>query len=279
MSAYSVYTITCADNQRDILLALLADAGMDSFEETDHGLLAYARSDGGVDWATVLNELRETVAFTYEVSALADKNWNAEWESQFQPIQIGQRLLIRASFHPTQPGIERELVIDPKMAFGTGHHATTYMMCERILDYFADGKQGGASVLDYGSGTGVLAILAKQVGAGRVDAVDIERPAYESTLENAERNGVTLGHVVHGQLDDVPVGKPYDLVVANINRNVLLATGGALYERLRAGGTAYLSGILDQDAELLTERMQLLGFRHVQTYARDAWRCFAFERD
>ena len=253
---------------------------MEAFEQYEQLLTAYVPEGTDVDWEVVLAELQIRIPFAYDMQRLPQRNWNAEWERGFAPIRIGERLVVRASFHPPQAGVGRELIIDPKMAFGTGHHATTHMMCELVLDYFASRAEPRAvQVLDYGSGTGVLAILAKQLGAGRVDAVDIERPAYESTLENAAQNGVELDRVVYGELHDVPLGKLYDLVVANINRNVLLATGGALYERLRAGGTALVSGILEQDAERLTDHWRQLGFRHRQTVYTDDWRAFCFERD
>ncbi|WP_420460359.1 50S ribosomal protein L11 methyltransferase [Neolewinella sp.] len=280
MPDYTIYTLVCSEEHRELLIALLADAGMEAFEETQEVLIAYAADAVGTDWPAVFREVQQRIPFAFEARRLEQRNWNAEWERDFAPIRIGERLAIRASFHPPQAGVTRELVIDPKMAFGTGHHATTHMMCELLLDYFAAQPQPqGVSVLDYGSGTGVLAILAKQLGAQRVDAVDIEQPAYESTLENAVQNGVELNEVVHGELSDVPIGKPYDLVLANINRNVLLASGGALYGRLRVGGTALLSGVLAQDAAGLIDHLQQLGFRHRQTAAVDDWRAFAFERD
>ena len=280
MPDYTTYTLVCAEEHREILIALLADEGMEAFEETEQVLVAYAAVASTTDWPASFRELQQRIPFAYEARRLEQRNWNAEWERNFAPIRIGRRLAIRASFHAPQAGVERELVIDPRMAFGTGHHATTHMMCELILDYFdVHPAQEGLSVLDYGSGTGVLAILAKQLGAGRVDAVDIERPAYESTLENAVQNGVELDEVVCGELADMLIGKPYDLVVANINRNVLLVNGGALYERLRVGGTALLSGILAQDAERLSDHWQQLGFSHDRTVALDDWRAFSFERD
>ena len=279
MPDYTTYTLVCAEEHREMLIALLADEGMEAFEETEEVLVAYAAEDSTTDWPATFRALQQRIPFAYEARRLEQRNWNAEWEHNFAPIRIGRRLAIRASFHAPQAGVARELVIDPKMAFGTGHHATTHMMCELLLDYFAvQSEPDTVSVLDYGSGTGVLAILAKQLGAGRVDAVDIERPAYESTLENAVKNGVELDEVVCGELADVPIGKPYDLVVANINRNVLLATGGALYERLAVGGTALLSGILAQDAVLLTEHFRDLGFLHRRTAKLDVWRALAFQR-
>ena len=276
---YRVFQLTCAPKLNEVLIAYLADAGFDSFAETEEGISAYATETEHKHWVEVLHELKGRYAFTFTSESLPEKNWNEVWESQFEPIRIEDRLLIRASFHPAATGVEHELVIDPKMAFGTGHHATTYMMCERVMDYFSRRELKSVRVLDYGSGTGVLAILAKRFGAEVVDAVDIEFPAYESTLENAAGNGVKLDAVVHGQLHDVPPGNPYDLIVANINRNVLLETGGALYKRLGAGGTALMSGILEQDERLLVNHMQEVGFRHRATYARGDWRAFDFARD
>ncbi|MEM9529172.1 MAG: 50S ribosomal protein L11 methyltransferase, partial [Bacteroidota bacterium] len=206
--------------------------------------------------------------------ALEDKNWNEEWERQFTPINIGSRLRIRADFHDPDPTVERELIITPKMAFGTGHHATTHMMCELLLEH----SLSGVKVLDYGSGTGVLAILAKQLGAGPVDAVDIESWSAENTQENAARNGVTLNQVIHGELKDVPLGVAYDLILANINRNVILATAESLYDRLRLGGTILFSGILAQDEELLVASLTDTGFLHQATRSRSDWRAFVFTR-
>lgn len=276
---YLRYTLYCSESHTEILIALLADAGFDSFEETETGIEAYAENAGARKWATVLAELQQRYPFTFSTEPVPDKNWNAEWESHFEPIRIDDRLLIRASFHKRQPGIGREIVIDPKMAFGTGHHATTYLMCELLLDYFSDvATPQSMRVLDYGSGTGVLALLAKQLGANEVEAVDVERPAYESTLENAALNGVKFDLVVHGQLTDVPLGRPYDLVLANINRNVLLDTGAALHIRLNAGGRTFMSGVLAGDEALLVNHMQSVGFQHLETRARDDWRAFVFTR-
>ncbi len=277
---YRVFHLSCTPELSEILTAFLADAGFDSFAETEDGLDAYATDAQIATWLNVLHELNGQFDFTYRSEVLPDKNWNEVWERQFQPIRIGDRLLIRASFHPADATVAQELVIDPKMAFGTGHHATTYMMCEQVMDFFARRDAGkSVRVLDYGSGTGVLAILAKRLGAAEVDAVDIEAPAYESTLENAGSNGVQLDEVVHGELSDVPDGNPYDLVVANINRNVLLETGEALYHRLGAGGTALMSGVLEQDERMLVGHMQGVGFRHRATFARGDWRAFDFTRD
>lgn len=273
------YSLSNTPDLHPILVAFLGEAGFDSFQETDEGLLVFGEADRHAEWQKVLAEYGERFDFTYTWEALEDRNWNEEWESNFSPIRVGERLLIRADFHPADGTVEQELVITPKMAFGTGHHATTYMMCELLFEYFHGGAHAGCRVLDYGSGTGVLAILAKRLGAGPVDAVDIEEPAAESTAENAATNGVQLNHVVHGQLHDVPAGPAYDLLLANINRNVILATADALYERLKPGGTVFFSGILAQDEDLLTQRLKDVGFQHQDTRRREDWRAFTFTRD
>ncbi len=271
---FTRYTLAAPADLHDILIALLADAGFDSFEETDDELLAFAPAADRETALATLAVLSRQFDFSFTHEPVEERNWNEVWESQFDPIRIGTKLLIRASFHPPEPGMERELVIDPKMAFGTGHHATTHMMCELLFDHEVD----GAVVLDYGAGTGVLALLAKQLGAAYVDAVDIEAPAAESTRENAELNGISLDRIVHGVLEDVPADKPYDLILANINRNVILATADALYERLLPGGLVFFSGILDRDEQLLTDHLSALGFRHLDTRMRLDWRAFVFTR-
>nr|WP_256366174.1 50S ribosomal protein L11 methyltransferase [Lewinella sp. W8] len=271
---YHQYDLTTSQELVPILIAFLGDAGFDSFEETDAGLSAFALSADHERWVRVLEGLRATYPFDYRFAELPEKNWNAVWESQFQPLSVADRLFIRADFHDPHPDISQELVITPKMAFGTGHHATTYMMCELLLEH----PPAGVRVLDYGSGTGVLAILAARLGAGPVDAVDIEAPSAENTAENARRNDVTLRHIIHGTLDDVPDGPPYDLILANINRNVILATADTLYERLEPGGRALFSGILAKDESLLVHHLTQLGFRHLETRQREDWRAFVFTR-
>lgn len=269
------YRLTNSPDIHDVLVALLGDAGFDSFQETEEGLLAFGDADQHEVWLATLDRYAVQFGFTYRWEPLEERNWNAEWERNFTPIRVGERLLIRADFHAADPRVEQELIITPKMAFGTGHHATTYMMCELLFAH----EVARTRVLDYGSGTGVLAILAKRLGAAYVDAVDIEPPSAESTAENAAANGVILDQVVLGELHDVPVGAPYDLILANINRNVILATATALYERLKPGGTVFFSGILAQDEQLLVERLTNTGFQHQETRHRDDWRAFIFTRE
>jgi ribosomal protein L11 methyltransferase len=272
---FQQYTLANDPALNEVLVAFLSEAGFDSFQETNAGLLAFAPAADHARWVRELDELATRFAYTYTSKPLEDKNWNEEWEKQFQPLQIGDRLYIRADFHAPHPNIEQELIITPKMAFGTGHHPTTHMMCELLFAQNLSGKH----VFDYGSGTGVLAILAKRLGAAKADAVDIESWSAENTLENARRNGVTVDRIVHGTLEDVPAGAPYDLILANINRNVILTTAEALYQRLRRGGTVLFSGILEADEQLLVDRLSSIGFIHQETRKRADWRAFVFTRN
>ena len=274
---YTLYTLRPRDPAHtELLVALLAEAGFEAFEEREEQLLAYALTDAHRANLAALEKQRERLPFTFTHEVQEERNWNEVWEGQFHPIRIGDRLLIRAGFHPPEAGFEQELVIDPKMAFGTGHHATTHMMCELLFDY--RDRVAGARSLDYGCGTGVLAILGKKLGGGAAGAVDIEAPSYENTIENAATNGVLLEEVIHGTLEDVPRGAPYDLILANINRNVILATAGSLYKRLRPGGLVFVSGILERDEDLIVERLTRAGFDHHDTRSRADWRAFVFSR-
>ncbi|MEO0788879.1 MAG: 50S ribosomal protein L11 methyltransferase [Bacteroidota bacterium] len=181
----------------DELVALLSLAGFEGFEQTEGILDAYLPEDRVEEATSWLKSIQQTHDFTYTVAPLPDKNWNAEWEANFSPIQIGDWLGIRAGFHEPMDGLEMEIIIDPKMAFGTGHHATTHMVC----DLMKEESWAGKSVFDYGCGTGILSIVAKKLGAAYVAAIDIETASYENTLENAETNGVELDRVFCGDLE------------------------------------------------------------------------------
>ena len=276
---YTVYSIRCASSVGEIIIALLADAGFDSFEETDEGVTAYAPSVNAAAHIEKLEELSDRFQFTYGHEEMETRNWNEVWESSFSPIRVGDRLAIRATFHPAFIDVEHDLVIDPKMSFGTGHHATTHMMCELLLEYISDASEAPRRVLDYGCGTGVLGILSLRLGAQTVDAVDIEEWAVENSEENAQANGVRFNRLKVGTLTEILTGKPYDLVLANINRNVLLDSGEALWKNIRNGGRAFLSGILQHDEKMVVDHYRRLGFTHLRTVAREDWRALELLRE
>lgn len=270
---YFQYMVEVAPEWRDVLLALFSQMAFESFEETGNGFLAFLPPDA--DRSTLeenLNELQRRYPFRYEVEQLPDRNWNTVWESNFQPIRVGDFCGVRADFHPEMEGVRYEVVINPKMAFGTGHHETTFMMMQ--LMETIDFREAG--VLDYGCGTGILAILAAKMGARRVEAVDIEAAAFENTRENAVLNAVSSRiKAVHGTLEDCS-SKLYDIVLANINRNVILASLPALYEKISPAGTLLVSGILLSDEMLVSAKARALGFQEKARTERGEWCCLVF---
>lgn len=269
----------------EIVIAELADLGFDSFSDyLPDGFMPGAGSvkcyipaaveAEGANHTRIQNFLYDE-GYPYERQEIEQQNWNAEWESHFTPIEVlGGMCYIRAPFHPAKAGVKHEIVIMPKMSFGTGHHATTYLMAEQMLamDF------SGASVLDMGSGTGILAILAAQRGAVVVDAVDIDEWAYENCLENIQANGVQTA--VCPVLGDVSAirGKMYDYILANINRNILLADMGQYAASLRTGGLLLVSGILDLDVDTIVGHAARLGLVQTAANTRDGWAQVTFEK-
>lgn len=259
---------------RELLLAHLEEFPFNGFEERPETLVAYLPA--AADHPALrehLHQLTVSLDISWEESSIKDQNWNARWEAAFEPIRVGDFVGVRAEFHPHFDGVAHELLIHPRMAFGTGHHATTYLMMERMATL----NWENTSVFDFGCGTGILAILAKKLGAGRVDAVDIEAPAYENTLVNMAANATTAIQVYLGDLDAVPPTQ-YDHILANINRNVILATLPALYERLLSGGNLLVSGILQEDTQLVLHRGQETGFSLIDTQERQGWMMIHFQR-
>ncbi len=268
--SYYVYTIKAAPSQQEILIALLAEyLPFDSFEEKAEGLEAYLAEEvepGQVE--PMLKDLAEQYDFRYSYELLPDKNWNEEWEAAFQPVKVDNFCMIRADFHPADPQVTFDLVINPKMAFGTGHHETTFMMIKMMEDLDFTHKK----VLDYGCGTGVLAILASKMGAQEIDAVDIEAPAYENTIENAQINDVFNVRAIHGTLQAV-IDEGYDLILANINRNVILESLRPLRKKMKPTSILLISGILKQDEALIREAIQKNGFTLTSRLEKGEWLC------
>ncbi|MFM8362612.1 MAG: 50S ribosomal protein L11 methyltransferase [Haliscomenobacter sp.] len=248
------------------LLAWLSELPFEGFEETSDAISGFLPGDADRDVVQqALAEIAEQLPFSYSVEAIPPENWNAVWEQNFQPVQVGAFCGIRAEFHPPFDGVRHELVIQPKMAFGTGHHETTYM----VVEYMADVDFHGKRVFDYGCGTGILAILAAKLGAHAIDAVDIESAAVENAIENAGRNGVSYA-VYQGTLTEVPTSV-YDIILANINRNVILDSLSALYNKLPPGGDLIISGILGSDKETIQDAAIAHGFQWISQKAKGNW--------
>ncbi len=254
--------------QGEILTAYLADYPFESFAQEKGQLKAYIPQERLADCKEEIDELlaEEGVEGTRYVS-IETQNWNALWESNFEPVDVDGRIYIRAPFHASPANDAMEVVIMPKMSFGTGHHATTHLMSAAITELAVEGKEG----LDMGSGTGVLAIIAAMRGAAHLDAVDIDEWADENCRENILTNGVA--DRITPILGDASAieGRHYDFILANINRNILLADMPRYDAALNAGGTLLMSGILECDIPAIVERAEGLGMRFVGSKLRNGW--------
>ncbi len=225
--------------QKDLLVAELGDIGFNTFEDTPSGIAAFTDADSFDEGSLkdALSQFEGQFTYTYTVSEIEAENWNETWEKNFEPLVISDQCYVRATFHAAQPQYPYEIVIDPKMAFGTGHHQTTTMMMEYILSADCSGKK----VLDMGCGTGILAILASKRGAETVLAIDNDQVCYDSTLENASLNNITNMEALCGGKEVIPVRK-FDVILANINRNILLDQISIYDSVLEVGGQIFFSG-------------------------------------
>lgn len=254
-------------DNREILTALLAEIGYDSFMETPKGLSAYIQTslfDADATAAAVspVEGIFEWLKITSE--PMPDKDWNSEWEKSFTPITVGGQCRIRAPFHEYDPQYQLDIIIEPKMSFGTGHHATTTLMIQQMLDTDLNGK----TVLDMGCGTGVLAIAAIKLGAQNVKAIDIDHWSVENAQENAARNNVSLT-VIEGGAE--AISGQFDVILANINRNILLEQMPAYAASLNTGGVLCLSGFYTTDLDIIGSHAQQLGLQLAKTIVQDDW--------
>ena len=276
MAAYTKLSIHATEEQGEIVSAYLADFPFDSFDYDGEFLNAYApQSQMEAIRQDVENLLEGEGFLNYFFEEIEAQNWNAAWESNFEEVEVRGEVLIRAPFHPERIGYAgMEVIIQPKMSFGTGHHSTTQLMIESLLDGEIEGKR----VLDMGSGTGVLAIVAAKLGASNVLAVEIDDMAEESVRENIELNGVT--EKIESICGDARVidGREFDIVLANINRNILLADMEAYVATMPNGGKLVMSGFLAEDVEILKEKAQSLGYSLTRHRTNDVWQALEFER-
>jgi ribosomal protein L11 methyltransferase len=258
------------DPWRDILIAQLAEIGFESFEETLEGFKAFIpaleyREDllGGT---MELPGAGPELEMSYQVQVIGGRNWNQVWESHFDPVWITERLFVRAPFHKPARDAEFEIIIEPKMSFGTGHHETTSLMVEWLLET----KLKGKSLLDMGCGTGILAILGAKKGAAPVMAIDNNIYAYENTLENAERNGMSMIDVQHGDTG-VLWDDTFDVILANITKNILLEDMGKYLAVLNPKGVMILSGFLEMDKGDIVAHAASLGLHFTGEKRKKDW--------
>ena len=257
---------------RDLLMVELMELGYEGFEETSHGLKAYvptADFDRSVlDRLMVARDPHASLSHT--VHEVPDVNWNARWEQEFQPVEVDGKVRIRAEFHPLVAGYEHDIIITPRMAFGTGHHATTRMMVRSMLGLNLVGQH----VCDLGCGTAVLAILAERLGASQVLAIDNDPTAVTNARENVEMNECTHITVEKGGTD-LPRNAGYDTILANIERNTLVHAMPDLAGALAEGGSLLLSGFIRQDEGIMAQAATQAGLTNVENLEEGEW---AFSR-
>lgn len=263
-----VFTIVSAEDfLADLLMNDLAEVGFDSFDKNELGFRAYVSSalfdEQKVQEA--LEPYKGQYTFSYEINLIPYKNWNEVWESSFQPINIADKVYIYADFHEKKD-LPYTIKIQPKMAFGTGHHETTFQMAEVMLGLDFMGKH----VLDMGCGTGILAILAHLMGASKITAIDIEEIAVESTKENAELNGMQNAEILCGDASLLK-GQKYDIILANINRNILLNDMAAYSASLPEEGLILFSGFYTEDLGMIQDAAMKQGMAMISYQSKNNW--------
>ncbi len=273
---YWKYSIRAEAPVAELLLAYLSEGPFESFEETEGGLDGYLPDTGSSRQAAeaLLTALQERFRFEWKEHFVPAQNWNALWEANFPPVTVEDFCAVRASFHPPNATVEHELVIEPRMAFGTGHHETTWMCLRALRDLPCAGKR----LLDFGCGTGILAILAARLGATAVVAVDIEEEAFKSTRENSRINGVSDRIRAYRGGLEVIVADTFDGIMANIERNTLLTSFPSLSALLRPKGWLLISGIVEKDAEVMEKAAESTGLHLSRRYERGRWLCLIFRK-
>ena len=261
------FTFSPKEPTSEILIAELGNVGFESFVETENGVTAYIQR---TDWnAEILADVfvlnSDEFLIEYNQNEVPQTNWNAEWEKNFSPIQVDDLVSIRAPFHEN-PNLKYDIVIEPKMSFGTGHHETTHMMVQHLLQLDLENKK----VLDMGCGTGILAIFAEMKGAKPLDAIDIDNWCYENSVENVTRNNCENISVYEGDAT-LLVDKKYDVIIANINRNILLMDMKVYTNCLQEGGILLLSGFYEQDIPIIDAEVIKYGLKLEKFIQRNNW--------
>ena len=251
----------------EILIAQLGYAGFESFVENEDGVTAYIQEN---DWNKDILENIQILnsgefQITFEEEVIEQVNWNSEWEKNFNQIQVDDLVSIRAPFHEN-PNLKYDIVIEPKMSFGTGHHETTHMMVQQLLELDLKNKK----TLDMGCGTGILAIFAEMKGAQPIDAIDVDNWCYENSIENVSRNNCKHISVFEGDAS-LLVDKKYDLIIANINRNILLNDMSKYLNCLNEDGIILFSGFYKEDISIIDAEVSKYDLKLNKTIERNNW--------
>lgn len=260
------FTVTPAEPGSDILIALLADLGFESFTQNDSGFEAYIQEEQ--DNEAQIKEISfDDFKFSYERIVIPKTNWNEEWEKNFNPVYVDDLVCIRAHFHPIANDVKHDIVITPKMSFGTGHHDTTWLVSKIMFGIpFLN-----THVLDMGCGTGILAILAKQLGATKLLGIDIDEWSIENSIENADINNASNIEFKKGDASLLPSIETFDVILANINKNVLKKDLPAYFSCLKKEGYLLLSGFFTTDLQELKSLAETIGFTFIESYHKNEW--------
>lgn len=272
---YLEFKITCREEFREILIAELSAIGFDSFLETEKGIEAYAESTGfdRESYEDLIKKYKVPAQISIDESILAKINWNEEWEKNYDPISVDDLVYVRASFHPKAEGFKHEIIINPKMSFGTGHHATTFLMLRHLGGIDLKNKR----VIDVGSGTGILAIMAHLLGADEVEAFDIDDWCMENGNENFALNGMQVKMGL-GTIKEVkPKGK-FEVILANINKNILLDELPIYTSLMNPSSLLLLSGFYTEDVDDLVEAAKKVDLRFIKAQSKDGWASIILEK-
>ena len=268
------FTVFPTEMGAEILMAELAEVGFDSFEDTPTGIKAYIPKDSWNE--QILQDIYLLInpefTISYQITEIEQVNWNEEWEKNFSPIVVEDLCTVRANFHPV-PNTRYDIVITPKMSFGTGHHETTYMMLQQLLPLSLEGTK----VLDMGCGTGILAIMAALRGAHDITAIDIDPWCVENATENVQQNNCSFITIKEGDVSLI-AGEQYNLILANINRNILLSDIPAYTQALLPQGLLLVSGFYEEDLPAIKEKCQEVGLTYLSHIERNRWVSAKFQR-
>ena len=267
MTQYFKISIPCAPEQNELLIAELGLINYDSFQEVENGIEAYTEKEN-YDKTMLLEVLdRYGLGDNLKIEKLENINWNEEWEKNFDPVYIKDQVQIRATFHEKKAGFSHDIIINPKMSFGTGHHETTHLIVAEQLSINHERKK----VLDVGTGTGVLAIMALKLGAQSIIATDVDEWCIENSKENFDLNNLRNYEILSGTIDKLTLVGNYDIILANINKNVLLAELPYYANLLAKAGILVLSGFYSEDIEDLKEKAILSNLKFSHSKIRKNW--------
>lgn len=262
-------------NTKETLTALLSNLEISGTEETEETLMAYMEENDYQEQQQEIQNIATQLQLTFSVTTMAQRNWNEEWEQNFQPVVIEDFCSVRADFHPKPEEVAYDIVITPKMSFGTGHHSTTALMMGRMRNLDFRNK----TVFDFGTGTGILAILAEMLGAASILAIDNDEWSFENAQENCTRNSTQNITVQQTTIETVPGTPKFDIILANINRHILLAYMPQMTALLQDGGYLLLSGILLEDIPMIRDAATQEGLTYALEQTDKGWVCMQFVKE